>query len=73
MTTSNFTDYLRRNREFAATDAKTRVPEIPFVPFKQLYLITCIDPRVASSARDTWPAAAGTATKRPAWPCSTRQ
>ena len=30
----------------AATDAKQHVPAIPFIPFKQLYLITCIDPRV---------------------------
>jgi carbonic anhydrase len=37
---------LQRNREFADTDAKTRVPSIPFIPNRQLYVITCIDPRV---------------------------
>jgi carbonic anhydrase len=50
MTSSNFATYLERNERFAATDAKTRVPEIPFIPFKQLYLITCIDPRVEPGA-----------------------
>lgn len=37
---------LRANREFAETDAKARVPQIPFIPNRQLYVITCIDPRV---------------------------
>ena len=46
MSRSNFSEYLERNAEFAATDARERVPEIPFIPFKQLYLITCVDPRV---------------------------
>jgi carbonic anhydrase len=50
MTTSNFTPYLERNREFAATDAKDNVPAIPFIPSRQLYLITCIDPRVEPAA-----------------------
>lgn len=50
MTVSNFTPYLERNREFAATDARNHVPEIPFIPFKQLYMITCIDPRVEPAA-----------------------
>lgn len=48
--TSNFSEYLVRNDKFAATDAKSNVPTIPFVPFKQLYLITCIDPRVEPAA-----------------------
>ncbi|HEV3359371.1 MAG TPA: carbonic anhydrase [Pseudonocardiaceae bacterium] len=47
---SNFTVYLERNARFAATDARNDVPEIPFIPFRQLYLITCIDPRVEPSA-----------------------
>jgi carbonic anhydrase len=47
---SNFTPYLERNIQFAATDAKDHVPEIPFIPSKQLYLITCIDPRVEPAA-----------------------
>jgi carbonic anhydrase len=36
MTRSNFTTYIERNEQFAATDAKKHVPEIPFIPFKQL-------------------------------------
>lgn len=50
MQPSNFTGFLERNREFAATGARLQVPEIPFVPFKQVYLITCIDPRVDPAA-----------------------
>jgi carbonic anhydrase len=50
MTTSNFSAYIERNTQFAATDAKDHVPEIPFIPSKQLYLITCIDPRVEPAA-----------------------
>jgi carbonic anhydrase len=50
MTASNFATYMERNYQFAATDAKNRVPEIPFIPTKQLYLITCIDPRVEPAA-----------------------
>lgn len=40
---------LQHNREFADTDAKNRVPLIPFIPNRQLYVITCIDPRVDPS------------------------
>ncbi|HJP76413.1 MAG TPA: carbonic anhydrase [Pseudonocardiaceae bacterium] len=50
MPTSNFAVYLERNARFAATDAKTAVPAIPFIPFQQLYLITCLDPRVEPAA-----------------------
>jgi carbonic anhydrase len=50
MPSSNFTAYLERNARFAATDARYEIPAIPFVPFKQLYLITCIDPRVEPAA-----------------------
>ena len=50
MPSSNFATYLERNKRFAATDAKSRVPAIPFVPFRQVYLITCIDPRVEPAA-----------------------
>jgi len=46
MVQSNFATYIERNEKFAATDAKDHVPEIPFIPNKQLYLIICIDPRV---------------------------
>jgi carbonic anhydrase len=47
---SNFTTYLERNAEFAVTDARKSVPEIPFIPFKQKYVIMCIDPRVEPGA-----------------------
>jgi carbonic anhydrase len=47
---SNFTPFLERNEAFAATDAKHQVPAIPFIPFKQVYVITCIDPRVEPAA-----------------------
>ena len=50
MTASNFSAYIERNAQFAATDAKDHVPAIPFIPTKQLYLITCIDPRVEPAA-----------------------
>lgn len=50
MPASNFSEYLDRNAAFAATDAKDQVPELPFIPNKQLYLITCIDPRVDPAA-----------------------
>ena len=47
---SNFSDFLERNAQFAVTDAKDRIPAIPFIPFKQVYVITCIDPRVEPAA-----------------------
>jgi carbonic anhydrase len=50
MSQSRFDVYLERNAAFAATDAKNNVPEIPFIPLKQLYLITCIDPRAEPAA-----------------------
>ncbi|MGB8406859.1 MAG: hypothetical protein WCE30_22625 [Mycobacterium sp.] len=43
---SDFDQLLTNNIRFAAGDAKDRVPEIPFLPNKQAYIITCIDPRV---------------------------
>jgi carbonic anhydrase len=40
-------DQLRdRNRAFAATDARRRVPPIPFIPRQNLYIVTCLDGRV---------------------------
>ena len=42
---SHMTPLLDRNRAFAATDARTRPPRLPFLPHAQLYVITCIDPR----------------------------
>jgi len=47
---SNFDELLANNARFAAGDAKDRVPEIPFLPNKQVYIITCIDPRVDPAA-----------------------
>ena len=46
MPNSNLTEPLQRNTEFADTYAQDSVPAIPFIPNRQLYLITCIDPRV---------------------------
>jgi carbonic anhydrase len=43
---SNFDELLGNNGRFAATGAKDRVPPIPFIPNKQVYILTCIDPRV---------------------------
>jgi carbonic anhydrase len=42
--------YLQRNEAFAATDAKLKIPAIPFIPFKQVYVLTCVDPRVEPAA-----------------------
>ena len=50
MPSSNFAVYLERNEQFAATDAKLAIPAIPFIPFKQVYVITCLDPRVEPAA-----------------------
>ncbi len=46
---TDFDDLLANNARFARTDAKDRVPSIPFLPHEQLYVITCIDPRVDPS------------------------
>ena len=43
---SRITPLLERNRAFAATDARTHAPRLPFLPHRSLYVITCIDPRV---------------------------
>jgi carbonic anhydrase len=47
---SNFAVYLDRNEAYAATDAKLQVPAIPFIPYRQVYLLTCVDPRVEPAA-----------------------
>jgi carbonic anhydrase len=39
-------DLLQRNVRFAATDAVSRAPKIPFIPNRQLFVLTCLDPRV---------------------------
>ena len=36
---------LERNKAFAATDARSKGPAIPFIPNQLAYVITCIDPR----------------------------
>jgi carbonic anhydrase len=43
---SNIDAILDRNRGFAATDIRLNVPRLPFLPFLNLYIVTCIDPRV---------------------------
>ena len=43
---SNFDELLRNNVSFARTGARDDVPQIPFIPNKQVYILTCIDPRV---------------------------
>ncbi len=47
---SNFDELLQQNARFAATDAKDHVPAIPFLPHRQVYILTCIDPRVDPAA-----------------------
>ncbi|HEY3089823.1 MAG TPA: carbonic anhydrase [Jatrophihabitantaceae bacterium] len=46
---TNQDELLASNARFAQTDAKDHVPPIPFIPNKQVYVITCIDPRVDPS------------------------
>jgi carbonic anhydrase len=43
---SNIAPILERNQAFAATDARQNVPALPFIPFLNLYIVTCIDCRV---------------------------
>ena len=43
--TSNITPLLKRNEAFAAAGTWRNTPRLPFLPFKGLYVITCIDPR----------------------------
>ena len=47
---SSLTSLLERNRAFAATDARAKSPEIPFIPNELSYVITCIDPRTEPGA-----------------------
>jgi carbonic anhydrase len=44
-TISKIDPLLERNRAFAATEAKSRVPRLPFLPHAGIYVVTCIDPR----------------------------
>jgi carbonic anhydrase len=43
---SNIAPFLDRNRAFAGSDARLKVPTLPFIPFQNLYIVTCIDCRV---------------------------
>jgi carbonic anhydrase len=43
---SNVDELLRRSQAFAQTGAQDRGPAIPFIPNRQVYILTCIDPRV---------------------------
>jgi carbonic anhydrase len=40
---------LGNNLSFAGTDARSRTPDIPFIPNRQLFVLTCVDPRVDPS------------------------
>jgi carbonic anhydrase len=42
---SNITPLLARNDAFAMCEAWRHTPRLPFLPFKGLYIVTCIDPR----------------------------
>jgi carbonic anhydrase len=46
---TNFDELVANNARFARTGAKNHVPQIPFIPNKQVYVITCVDPRVDPS------------------------
>jgi carbonic anhydrase len=43
---TNLDELLANNARFAQTDMKNHVPQIPFIPNRQVYVLTCIDPRV---------------------------
>jgi carbonic anhydrase len=42
---SNITALMERNEAFSRSGAWRSTPRLPFLPFKGLYVITCIDPR----------------------------
>ena len=42
---SHIEPLLERNEAFAGSEAWRNAPRLPFLPFKGLYVITCIDPR----------------------------
>jgi carbonic anhydrase len=43
---SNLAPLLDRNHAFAGTDARENMPPLPFIPWLNLYIVTCIDCRV---------------------------
>ena len=49
-TMTNIAPLMKRNRAFAATDARRNVPPIPFIPRQHSFVITCIDPRTDPAA-----------------------
>jgi carbonic anhydrase len=42
---TNMDALLERNEAFAASGTWRNTPRLPFLPFKGLYIVTCIDPR----------------------------
>ena len=42
---TNIESLRERNREFAESGIWRETPRLPFLPFKGLYVVTCIDPR----------------------------
>lgn len=50
MSNLEFATLLERNKAFADTDAKSRVPEIPFIPNALSFVVTCVDPRTEPAA-----------------------
>ncbi len=43
---SNISALLEHNKAFASSGTWRKTPRLPFLPFKGLYIITCVDPRV---------------------------
>jgi carbonic anhydrase len=43
---SNIAALMERNKAFASRGVWRNAPRLPFLPFKSLYIITCVDPRV---------------------------
>jgi carbonic anhydrase len=42
---SNIAPLMERNKAFAASGTWRKTPRLPFLPFRGLYIITCVDPR----------------------------
>jgi carbonic anhydrase len=42
---SNIAPLLERNKSFADSGTWRNTPPLPFLPFRQLYIISCLDPR----------------------------
>ncbi len=47
---SNLAALLERNRVFAGTDIRSNAPRAPYLPRRNLYIVTCIDPRTDPAA-----------------------